>query len=58
MTYRQISIIAKCSSGAVSAEIKQMKKEAKILEANTIAAEIKPEEEKIAVELDFGEESK
>ncbi len=30
MTYRQISIIAKCSSGAVSAEIRKMKEEGKL----------------------------
>ncbi len=33
MTYRQIGIIAKCSSGAVSAEIKKMKAEMKCAEA-------------------------
>ena len=32
MTFREISVIAKCSTGAVAAEVKQMKKEEKIIE--------------------------
>jgi DNA invertase Pin-like site-specific DNA recombinase len=60
MTYRQIGIIAKCSSGAVSAEIKKMKSELKPTE---ISQPITPShfqsmttivEDEFKVELELG----
>ena len=61
MTYRQISIIAKCSSGAVSAEIRKMKEEAKLEAAVNGSKQVelaKPpeknqEHEKIELELNW-----
>ncbi len=54
MTYKQISIIAKCSSGAVSAEIKLMKAEAAIKEVNITATPTLPIVEEQIIELDYG----
>ncbi len=54
MTYKKISIIAKCSSGAVSAEIKQMKAEAAVKEANATPVPTVPKVEEQKIELDYG----